>query len=118
MSKYAYTKTDRLRKRTEYLTVSQLGRKVQSQHFLAYYRPNNENASRLGITVTKRIGNAVARNRIKRIVREYFRLNQKEDQPYLDINIIAKKHAIEQTSAILFHSLSDLFEKMKRDYRH
>ena len=85
---------------------------------MAYYSPNNENASRLGITVTKRIGNAVTRNRIKRIVREYFRLNQKEAQPSLDINVIAKKHAVATTSASLFYSLSDLFDKIKRDCRH
>lgn len=118
MSKHAYTKTDRLRKRTEYLHVSQHGKKVQNQHFLAYFSPNKENASRLGITVTKRIGNAVTRNRIKRIVREHFRLNQKEAQPYLDINVIAKKHAVTLTSEHLFHSLSDLFEKIKRDCGH
>ncbi len=91
---------------------------MQNRHFLACYSPNNENASRLGITVTKRIGNAVTRNRIKRIVREHFRLNQKKYQPYLDINVIAKKHAVELSSANLFLSLSDLFEKIKRDYRH
>jgi len=91
---------------------------VQNKHFLAYYRPNNENASRLGITVTKRIGNAVTRNRIKRIVREYFRLNQKAAQPHLDVNVIAKKYTVDVTSAILFHSLSDLFAKIKRDCRH
>ena len=118
MSNYTYTKTDRLRKRTEYLHVSQQGKKVQNQHFLAYYSPNNENASRLGITVTKRIGNAVTRNRIKRTVREYFRLNQKEAQPYLDVNVIAKKHAGELKSETIFRSLTDLFEKIERDCRH
>ena len=118
MSNYAFTKTDRLRKRTEYLHVSQHGKKVQNLHFLAYYSPNNENASRLGITVTKRIGNAVTRNRIKRLVREDFRLNHKEVQPYLDINVIAKKNAVAETSATIFHSLGDLFEKIKRDCRH
>jgi ribonuclease P protein component len=68
----------------------------------------------MGITVTKRIGKAVTRNRIKRIVREHFRVNRKYTQPYLDINVIAKKEAVDLTSEEMFHSLNGLFEKIKR----
>ena len=113
-----YTKADRLRKRSEFVHVSQQGKKVQNKHFIACYCPGQKNASRIGITVTKRVGNAVKRNRIKRIVRENYRLKPKGTQPYLDINIIAKKEAVNITSEEMFHSLNGLFEKIKRDCRH
>ncbi len=72
----------------------------------------------MGITVTKRVGKAVIRNRIKRIVREHFRLNRKCTQPYLDINVIAKKEAADLTSEEMFSSLNGLFEKIKRACCH
>jgi len=118
LSDYSYTKTDRLRKRTDFIHVSQHGNKVQNRHFLAYYCPSQEKTSRLGITVTKRVGNAVMRNRIKRIVREHFRLSRNEAQPHLDINVIVKKEAVGLSSEKMFHSLHDLFEKISRDCCH
>lgn len=114
----AYTKTDRLRKRSEFVHVIQQGRRVQNRHFIAIYCPGQKSASRIGITVTKRVGKAVTRNRIKRIVREHFRLTRKSTQPYLDINVIAKKEAVGLTSEEMFHSLNGLFEKIKKDCCH
>ena len=115
---YSYTKADRLRKRSEFIHVSQHGRRVQNRFFIACYCLGLNSASRIGITVTKRVGKAVTRNRIKRIVREHFRLNRKDTQSYLDINVIAKKEAVELTSEEMFHSLNGLFEKIKRACRH
>jgi ribonuclease P protein component len=57
------------------------------------------NGARLGITVSKRIGNAVARNRLKRAVREWFRRSFEErDQPW-EIVVIAREGAKELSSA-------------------
>lgn len=118
MSGYSYTKAERLRKRSEFIHVSIYGKKVQNRHFIAGYCLVQNSISRLGITVTKRVGKAVTRNRIKRIVREHFRINRKHIQPYLDINIIAKKEVVDLTSEEMFHSLNDLFEKIKKDCGH
>jgi ribonuclease P protein component len=113
-----YTKADRLLKRSEFVHVYQHGRKLQNRHFIAVYCPGQNSASRIGITVTKGVGKAVTRNRIKRIVREHFRLNRKCIQPYLDINVIAKKEAVDLTSEEMFHSLNGLFEMIKRACCH
>jgi ribonuclease P protein component len=118
LSGNAYTKADRLRKRSEFVHVFQQGRKVQNRHFTAFYCPGQNSASRIGITVTKRVGKAVTRNRIKRIIREHFRLNRECTQPYLDINVIAKKEAVDLTSEEMFYSLNGLFEKIKRACCH
>jgi ribonuclease P protein component len=54
-------------------------------------RENSEGTVRLGITVGKKVGNAVKRNRIKRLLREYFRLNRDAFRGSTDIVIIARK---------------------------
>ena len=118
MSCFTYTKAARLRKRSEFIHTSTSGKKIQNKHFIAYYIPNHHQTSRLGITVTKRVGKAVERNRIKRNVREYFRLNIKYFEDYLDMNVIAKKESAVLTSEEIFFSLDNLFHKIMRDCGH
>ena len=68
-----FPKEARVRKRREFLQIQNAGRRVATRHFLVVYACSGDGPPRLGITVTKKIGNAVARNRIKRAVREAFR---------------------------------------------
>jgi ribonuclease P protein component len=55
--------------------------------------PARSGQSRLGITVSRRVGDAVARNRIKRLVREFFRHNQTRIRPAQDVIVIARPGA-------------------------
>ncbi|MFO8111720.1 MAG: ribonuclease P protein component, partial [Desulfosalsimonadaceae bacterium] len=69
--------------------------------------------SRLGVTVTKKVGNAVIRNRLKRIVREYFRRNRSRMKGSLDINVIVKQSAAgvsSQRAHTQLHALVDRIE--------
>ena len=86
------TKDERLRKRPEFLALGECGRKVASRNFLVIYRSTGNTPTRLGITVSRKVGNAVVRNRLKRILREFFRLH-KELFPRADYNIIARQGA-------------------------
>ena len=90
---FSLTKADRILKRREFITLSETGRRVQNEQFIAVFAPNQRSRSRIGITVTKKVGPAVKRNRIKRLVREYFRLNRNKIVGNWDINIIAKRDA-------------------------
>jgi len=78
---FRFPRERRLRKRREYLLVQGRGRRVSGKHFQFFVLRRAERAvpsrqvavaaaARFGITVTRKVGNAVVRNRIKRIVRE------------------------------------------------
>ena len=97
--------------------MSKIGEKFPSKHFLAVVCPSPVNRTRLGVTVTKKVGNAVTRNRIKRFSREYFRVNRHSAKGYWDINIIAKKSCADITFSQASSCLENIFERIsKRDY--
>ena len=86
-------RADRLKKRYEFRQVQLTGRRIHTPHFLIVVQPNALENTRLGITVTKKVGNAVRRNRIKRVVREVFRRNRHLFPPSHDVVFIAKRDA-------------------------
>jgi ribonuclease P protein component len=85
----------RLRKRREFLAVQSTGKKVAGNHFLALAAPrgNRAGAARVGITVSKKVGSAVTRNRVKRLVREFVRRNLAWLPGDHDVVVIARRSA-------------------------
>jgi ribonuclease P protein component len=109
MSEYGYPKQERLLKRGDYLSLSKSGEKCHRKHFLCIYRTGEAQTSRLGITVSRKVGPAVVRNRIKRTCREFFRLNKNMLGGVWDINLIAKKRAGDATREAVVTSLKEIF---------
>ena len=91
------SKEMRLRERVEYLEVQSDGEKLHGRHVLgiARRRPDPQLPGRLGLTVTKKVGNAVVRNRIKRLVREWLRLHGWVPRGW-DVVLVAKDSAARQ----------------------
>ncbi len=118
MAKYSFSKADRILKRPDFLQLSRTGKKIQNRNFIVYYSKGFHDRSRLGITVSKKIGSAVTRNRIKRLTREYFRHNRHSLQGAWDVNIIARKEAATLTSAEIFASFENLFKSIARKCEH
>ncbi|MDA1191518.1 MAG: ribonuclease P protein component [Candidatus Poribacteria bacterium] len=88
-----------LKNRWEFQRAYDQGRKAWNRAFVVYALPTPESVRpnpqhwRLGLTVTKKIGNSVVRNRIKRIVREALRLEADQMRNDLDIVVIARNPA-------------------------
>jgi ribonuclease P protein component len=93
-----FPKSARLRKRPEFLKLSRTGQKIHSRNFVVIYQTSERDASRLGVTVSGKIGNAIVRNRIKRYVREAFRRHRRELESAFDLLVIAKKSACDVSS--------------------
>ncbi len=88
-----FPKTARLRRRSEFLKLSRVGKKLHASHFVVLSKTNDKGENRLGVTVSARVGNAVVRNRIKRRLREFFRRHSCKLSSAQDIVIIARKGA-------------------------
>jgi ribonuclease P protein component len=82
--------TDRLRKRFEFGRVRDQGRRVHTRSFVVVLRRNEGEGQKLGLTVSQKVGCAVRRNRVKRLVREVFRLHRELFPGSVDIVVIAK----------------------------
>ena len=111
MGDFSLTKADRISKRSEFSYISHFGKKLEDKYFIVLFCIGQTERSRLGLTVSRKVGNAVKRNRIKRLLREYFRLNRQKLDGNWDINIIAKKDAADLTLDQVFLSLNGIFQK-------
>ena len=87
-------KKDRLLYRREFLDVQRNGKRFTSQIFLVMWLTAPHAYTRLGVTVSKKIGNAVVRNRVKRLIREAFRRNKGSFPGGVDLVVIANKPVV------------------------
>jgi ribonuclease P protein component len=87
-----FTKAARLRHRQEFLRAQAQGKRFHTRHFGVTLAPMAEGHPRLGLVATRRMGKAVQRNRVKRLLREFFRRHQ-TGLPAFDLVIMAKKGA-------------------------
>lgn len=79
----------RLKKSSEFSRIYKRGKSFADKYLVVYFLPNKIEETRLGISVSKKVGNAVTRNRIKRLIKEAFRHNVNLEKNY-DIIIIAR----------------------------
>ncbi len=90
MGSFPFPKTNRLLNRKDFVNLNKSGKRYHTAHFTLIFKPNGLGNTRLGITVSKKIGNAVKRNRVKRLIREFFRLHKNLFPQRYDIVIMAK----------------------------
>jgi len=91
-----FPRTLRLRKRSEFLAVQRRGKRQTVPHFVVITRRKKNAPSRLGITTSKKVGNAPERNRVRRLVREVFR-RRGSSTPASDVVVIARAGAAKLT---------------------
>jgi ribonuclease P protein component len=110
-SRFSLKKDDKVRRSSEYRRISREGARYRSPHFHIRMLKNRLGVTRLGIAIGKKAGKACARNRIKRRLREYFRLNREKMPPETDVVFIGLNGATALKTYQLFEELDRFFEK-------
>jgi len=97
-----FPKAARLRHRQEFLRAQAQGKRFHTRHFGVTLAPMAEGHPRLGLVATRRLGKAVRRNRVKRLLREFFR-RHRTTLPAFDLVIMAKKGS----AALEYHQVEE-----------
>ncbi len=109
-----FPKTNRLLRRDEFRRAYDQGRKVQARYFTAFVLPNSLDRARVGITVTRKFGKSVSRNRARRMVREVFRRNKWLVPAGVDIVINVKNSLMEARYSDLESDFQAFAERLSR----
>lgn len=85
--------TESLKSNKDFQKVFKFGRSKANKYLIMYVAKNDQNFNRLGISVSKKVGNSVVRHYIKRCVKESYRLHESMFNSGLDIVVIARQGA-------------------------
>lgn len=85
--------SESLKKNRDFQVVYKSGRSYANKYLVMYIMENHQNRNRLGISVSKKVGNSVVRHHITRLIRESYRLHEKIFNSGLDIVVIARNSA-------------------------
>jgi len=97
----------RIRRSSEFQAIGKNGRRHSSGAFVLLVGSTPASGrARLGVTVSRKVGNAVVRNRVKRRIREWFRRTGHSELAGLDVVVIARTSAATLGGSAMFHELS------------
>ena len=89
--------SESLKKNKDFQVVYRTGTSYANKYLVMYVLKNQHNRNRLGISVSKKVGNSVVRHRVTRLVRESYRLNEDLFQTGYDMVVIARNSAAERS---------------------
>lgn len=88
--------SESLKKYSDFGTVYNEGKSLANKYLVMYVRENELGKNRLGISVSKKVGNSVVRHRLTRLIREIYRLKEENFRCGIDIVIIVRNSAKEK----------------------
>ncbi|MEZ4463461.1 MAG: ribonuclease P protein component [bacterium] len=109
----SFPKRLRLRLRREFIAVQRGGRRLGAAFFTLHARRNGNRPSRIGITVSRKVGKAVVRNRFKRLVREAWRHNRQAVPPGFDLVVVARPGTMPAGLQDMTRALLDAFARLQ-----
>lgn len=101
----SFPRNCRLASRRQFLQVYSEGRRASCRCFTLFALPNSLDHSRIGLTVTRKVGGAVTRNKIKRALREVFRHSRRKLGLPMDLVINARATVMKRSPELLEHDL-------------
>ena len=104
--------TTSLKRNHEFKRLYNKGKSAASQYAVVYIRRNGSTGNRLGVTVSTKLGGAVQRNRIRRRLKEVYRLNEGKLRYGYDIVIVARMRSKPARFADLEASVLGIFRKL------
>ena len=100
-----------IKENREFMFLYRRGKSLDADCIIMYFRKNRNKGLRLGITVTKKLGKAVIRNRIRRRIRESFSANSSGISPCYDIIFVARSKAAKVSYAEINSAMRYLLHK-------
>lgn len=85
--------SESLKKNREFQLVYRQGTSYANRYLVMYVKENHLERNRIGISVSKKVGNSVVRHRLTRLIRESYRLNEQKFRSGLDIVVVARVNA-------------------------
>lgn len=85
--------SESLKKNRDFQNVYKRGKSYANKYLIMYILENNSCTNRLGISVSKKVGNSVVRHRLIRLIREIYRLQESRFQRGLDIVVVCRASA-------------------------
>ncbi|MDD3279804.1 MAG: ribonuclease P protein component [Lachnospiraceae bacterium] len=85
--------SDRLRKNRDFQSVYKGGTSKANKYLVMYVKENNTDENRIGVSVSKKVGNSVVRHHLARLIREGYRLQEELFRRGLDVVVIARVNA-------------------------
>ena len=106
--------TQSLKKTPEFRQVYRRGKSVANRYLVLYKYRNNQPVNRLGISVSKKVGNSVIRSRVTRLIRESYRLQEESiEQPGWDFVVVARTNAKGASYQEVSEALEHLLKQQK-----
>lgn len=102
-----YENFETLRKNSDFKNVYSARHSYANKYIVMYIFENGTDTNRLGVSVSKKVGNSIVRHRLARLIREAFRLNVKDIRSGLDIVVVArtslKEKGFKETESAMIH---------------
>lgn len=102
-----------LKKNEDFKSIYRLKKSKADNFFVLFKKENGLSKNRLGVSVSKKVGNSVVRHRIKRLVKEIYRNIEKDILPGFDIVFMARKDAKGKDFSIVRKSIIRLLKLQK-----